>query len=218
MSSEADNIRHTVDATVEREVAFRPWWAGLAIRYENLLGVVPSHRDTKKGRNNARQVKIVLLAAGVGTIAFVGGWWITLGCLLAALALLLPISKDKRRSLIASSRSARKNQTRLETLPAQIVWDGRRVVLKIDDKNERRVLTHTNKHKVHRRDLRGTLVIGLVPPSNKKSDCIWVVADGREANDEAALSREDVDLLAKADADELDELLHAIHAIEGTGR
>jgi hypothetical protein len=212
--SASNDSMYTIAVTVTREVPHRPWWAGLATRYEKLLGVLPSHRDTKKGRANAKQVKVVLLAAGVGIIALLGGYWIVLGCMIAASALILPVSQNARRAWVARSRSARKNLTREAKQPGELRFDGRRVVLHVDGDNLRRVLTHKGKHTISRRSLKGHEIVGILPPSAKKSESIWVMARGRSANASLdRLDRAEVDLLVDADADALDDLI--AHIEEG---
>lgn len=199
-----------VDVSLTREVAYTPWWDGLARRWEGFVRALPAHRDTKKGEKNARQAKIAIFAAGVGLAALLDGEWILLGVLLASLSLFIPMSQDRRRTLIARSKSSRRNQKRLETQSGQLVWDGRRVILEVDGKRVRRVLTNKGSHIVESRNLKGHLAIGIKPASAKKSESIWIETSAGPRG--ASIERNEIDLLVRAELDDLQPILARIEA------
>lgn len=210
MAGKEDSVdeRIVVDVTLLREVPFTPWWAGLARRWEGFLRAIPAHRDTKKGEKNGKQARIAIFAAGVGLAALLDGGWILLGVVVASLSLFMPMSQGRRRSLIARSKSQRKNQKRLETEPARLVWDGRRVILEADGEKVRRVLTNKGKHEVESRDLKGRLAIGIKPRSSKKSEAIWIETDAEPRGPE--IERDEIDLLARASLDDIQPILAEI--------
>ncbi len=200
----------TVSVTLVRDVAYRPWWAGIAVRYERILGLLPTHKNTKKGRANAKQVKAGLLILGVIVAGFVGGWWIVPGCLVALSALILPVPADTRRSWIASSRTRRKNLTRSEESSAELVFDGRRLLIRNEDKNLRRVLTNKRKHIIEERSLDGSRIVGVLPTSRKKSESIWLKSSAEASGDE--MERGEIDILVRLNDDDLNTILAAIKA------
>lgn len=102
------------DVTVARRVKFVPRSAPFYRRLESFVGALPSHRDTRSGRRNATQIRVVLLATGILTVVFWQSPWAPLALLLCLIALVLPMPISRRRALVASLRARRAKQTRIE--------------------------------------------------------------------------------------------------------
>lgn len=197
-------VQLIVDAELERNEAFQPWWSAMARPLEELLGFVPSVRDTRSGRSAARQTRIALVVIGVLVMALgQRPLWIVVGLTLMLLALVVPLDELKKRGWLGHVRGLRASQTRRVRSAASLVFDGRRIELREGTTMVRRVLVNRGTHEVELRR-RGALVcLGILAPSRRKREAIWICASN---------ARIDADTLAELDASEVDLPVHVASA------
>lgn len=100
-----------MDVTVCRRVTVAPWWAPVSRWAEALVAAVPQHRDTRSGRRNAQQLRVVLLATGIAVTVLWDSPVAPLALLLCFAALVVPLSESRKRQLLASLRAGRRRET-----------------------------------------------------------------------------------------------------------
>ncbi len=164
----------SIDVRVCRRRPAPPWWGPIAAPVLGVVRAIPTHRDTRTGRRNATQVRIILIALGVVTIVLWKSNWSLLGFIPAAGALLVPLSERTQRSWIASLRDA-KRRTRVDTNEGSILRDGD--LLRVTERGEplrefesRKARLRTNQH-------------GAALGTKKKADEIQVVQRGQTPPD-----------------------------------
>lgn len=197
-------------AQLMRSESYRPWWAPLWGPVDWILSFLPSHRDTRKGRSGARQVKIVLLIVGVAFIAFgeaIG--WVAVGLLTMLSALILPLSELRKRVWTAKVRALLGEKKRPVHTPGKIVHDGRRVELHEGDAMLRRVLVD-KVYSFEERVYQGQPCLGLMGHGKRKKDTIWICARGVTASEGKTLGLNEVDVLSFVDEDSFDKLLKTL--------
>jgi hypothetical protein len=197
-------------AELERSEPYTPWWAPVWAPVEWLLSFAPSHRDTRKGRTFARQVKIVLLIGGVLIIAFGGSLgWVVVGLAIMLSSLLLPVPELRKRTLMSRLRALAGERSRRVRVPGKIVHDGRRVELHEGDAMLRRVLV-TKEYTLDERLYQGRPCLGLMGPGRRKKDAIWICARSRTVEDADALTSREADILAVVDDESFKKLRDAL--------
>lgn len=167
-----------IAADLDRPQRYTPWWSGLLGPIQAIVGLMPAHKNTRSGRQTGRRIKFVL--GGVGSVMIIFGQDPTLmvvGFLILAGAPWLPLPQVKKRAIQNRLQSLREPRTRPNSEPAQLRWEGRRLVLARDGQTMRRVLTRRGEHIVRAGDLDGTRYLMVAPPSEKKSETIWVATD-----------------------------------------
>jgi len=135
MSDEATELA----VTVARREAHRPWWSPLGKRIERFVGGLPSHRDTRSGRQNAQQIRFVLLVTGILVVGLWESPWAPFALLLSLSALFLPISESKRRQIVASWRVSRTTRTRVVTSKGVLEITAKHATLTVGDERVRRL-------------------------------------------------------------------------------
>ena len=165
-------------AALQHREAYTPWWSGLLGPIQAIVGLMPAHKNTRSGRQSGRRIKFVL--GGVGSVMIIFGQdpvLMAAGFLILGGAPWLPLPQVKKRALQNRLQSLRAPRSRPATEPAELRWEGRRLVLARDGETMRRVLTGRGEHIVRAGDLDGTRYLMVAPPSEKKSETIWVATD-----------------------------------------
>jgi hypothetical protein len=207
-----------LDGRLLRARPHRPWWwAGPRL----LLPVarrVPTYRDTRSGRRGARQTRIALAVCGA-IIALVGETLATIlvGILLVLVGLVVPVSTLRQRAWVARLRALGSDMERLELIPVDVVFDGRRVAVLDGGRVWRRVLTRQGDVAVQLRRDDGRVYLGVLPSSRRKSESLWFSAelsDPTMAHDRApsAPSLPDFAELAELEPERVDSPVALQHA------
>ncbi|QDG52694.1 hypothetical protein FIV42_18705 [Persicimonas caeni] len=199
----------TIPATLIRREKYAPAWGVLLKPIEALISFFPSHRATKKGRQNAKQIRVLILGIGLAIMIFGGELGlILLGAAIMASALFLPMSEITKRSLLGRLKRARTQQVRDAKTQGELVHDGKRFILREDGKKLRRVLVDRGEHSLELRRRGESPCIGVRPPSGRKAESIWVCSPGHGSTPEEAqeISGEDVDIWAHVTPNDWDEI------------
>ena len=189
----------TIPATLIRREKHAPAWGVLLKPIEGLIRFFPTHRATKKGRQSAKQIRIVVMGIGLAVMIFGGTLaLIIIGALVMASALFLPMSELTKTSWLGNLRRMRTEQERDAKTKGAIVYDGKRLILRENDKKLRRVLVDRGEHSVSLCRLGDTPCLGIKPPSARKAESIWICSpDNGPAPDQAVeITQEDVDIWA----------------------
>lgn len=158
----------------------RKFWKTL----DYLWGYMPAYRDSRSGRQRARQAKLVLVVLGVLTMIFGGSVGpIVLGAFLAIFALVAPVRELKKRSVHNKLRGLAADRKRSVCRPGKIVFDGRRLELHDQEAMLRRVLVDKPGRELVFRVHGELMCAGLRPRAAKKRESIWVCAPGLHAED-----------------------------------
>lgn len=199
----------TIPATLVRREKYAPAWGVLLKPIEALISFFPSHRATKTGRQNAKQIRVLILGIGLAIMIFGGELGlILLGAAIMASALFLPMSEITKRSLLGRLKRARTQQERDAKTQGELVHDGKRFILREDGKKLRRVLVDRGEHSLELRRRGETPCFGVRPPSGRKAESIWVCSPGYGSTPEEAqeISGEDVDIWAHVTPNDWDEI------------
>lgn len=167
-----------LDGRLQRARPHRPWWW---VGPRLLLSVarrVPTYRDTRSGRRGARQTRIALTVCGA-IIALVGETLATIlvGTAIVLVGLVVPVSKLRRRAWVARLKALGSDMERLEPIPVDVVFDGRRVAVVEGGRVWRRVLTRQGEVAVQLRRDDGRIYLGVLPASRRKSESLWFSAE-----------------------------------------
>lgn len=197
-------------AELMRSESYRPWWAPLWGPVDWILSFLPSHRDTRKGRSGARQVKILILIAGVAFIAFGEAIaWVVIGLLTMFSALVLPLPEIRKRIWTAKLKTLLGERKRPVHSRGKIVHDGRRIELHEGEGMLRRVLVD-KVYSLEERVYQGQPCLGLMGHGKRKKDTIWICARGAKAIDGKTLGLHEVDVLSFVDEASFDKLLKTL--------
>jgi hypothetical protein len=155
----------------------------------DLLQWVPSFRDTRRGRANARAMQVMALVAGLVLFVIVNNELRLLGVLVAALALVVPMPELKKRTLINNLRRKLEVDV-VQSTPVEVVWDGKRLDVGREPRL-RRVLTKPGGF-----DVTDGPIVLIKARSDKKSETIKFGAEPQV--DVFAANPEDVTRLVAA--------------------
>ncbi|MGM0557169.1 MAG: hypothetical protein ACQEVA_12375 [Myxococcota bacterium] len=202
----------TAPARVLKRVRRKSWWAPLLAPFQTLVALAPSHKSTKKGRRNAAQLRIVLVAVGVLGLAFGGETlYIILGGLIMALGLVIPMSEVRKRTLMGKFKRLRGESPRDTKISGEVEFDGKRLILRAEDEKLRRILVDRAEHSVRETSFDGHACLEIRPKSGGKSRRIWICnRDSSPATQGDTLGRGDVDapaFVSSADYRRLSEAL-----------
>jgi hypothetical protein len=199
----------TIPATLIRREKYAPAWGVLLKPLESILAFLPSHRATKKGRTNAKQIRIGVMIVGLAVMIYGGTLpLIFTGAAIMVSALFLPMSEVTKGAWRGKLRRMRTRQERDAESAGTIVYDGKRLILFEGDRREgdkklRRVLIDRGAHNVdlRRRALQKGQVaacLGVSPSSGKKAESIWVCTpeDSVTVQPTEEITGEDVDIWA----------------------
>ncbi|GEM_PF-6624170 len=81
-------------------------WAFILPFFLTILSFIPIHRDSKRGRSRALQIRGAFLVVGIICIAFGKSFFIPIGILLCILALIIPLGESTKRGLVASLKTS----------------------------------------------------------------------------------------------------------------
>ncbi len=180
-----DDDPFVIPARLPYETTYQPFWSPLIGPIRTLLSMLPSHEDSRTGRQWAKRIQIGLGAVALGIVIFADGAMLrAVGALLVIGALSLPISKARKRSYTGRLRSLQEGRTKTITRPGRIVYDGYRILLEKEGSKLRRVLTDRDEHtlRLHRDDEH--LYLKVEPSSSgRDSDAIWVGTADLESSD-----------------------------------
>ncbi len=172
----------SVEVVVTRRVSEAAWWAGLSKALERVVGNLPTYRDTVRGRRNANQVRLVILATGVLVVVLWRSPWAPTALILCASALFLPISESRRRHLCATLRT-RRMITRLVSAPGKLEVDDTHVTLTCEGETLRRFrrkvtkLRQTKDAMELRAGKKKVERLVVVEGSAEPSEDLWLVGD-----------------------------------------
>jgi hypothetical protein len=191
-------------ARVLKRVRRKAWWSVLVAPLQTLVGLAPSHKNTKKGRRSAAQIRIVLIAIGILGLAFGGETlYIILGGLIMALGLVIPMSDVRKRTLMGNFKRLRGESPRDVMVDGEVAFDGKRLILRADGEKLRRILVDRDEHRIRNKQFDGHACLEIRPGSGGKKRRIWIC--GQDTSTPASgdtLSRGDVDAPAfVSDAD-----------------
>ncbi len=109
------------------------------------LSILPTHEDNEEAEASAKTVKTVVLV--IGLLIVLAGYRHTFvilpGVLVMLLALVVPISKSQKKHLLKQFQRKRFTSV-IEEQPAELIHDGRRLILEVNSERICRVLTNRN--------------------------------------------------------------------------
>lgn len=187
----------------------RSFWAFL----ESLLGFLPSHRDSRKGRRQAQQVRAVLVVLGILLMALGGAeaaGWIVVGVALAGSAFVIPIPELKKRSWRTALQRRQQSGSKEIWVPARVSYDGRRLEVHQENQKVRQLLVDRKSHEITYGAFRNGLMVALGPKGSakKKTVALWVPGGSTEGAVQFGI--DDVDQPLRIEQRGLDQLLEAI--------
>ena len=200
---------------IQREARQMPLWAPLVRRAEGAVGLIPAYRDTKKGRSNARQLRLGLLGLGLLVLVFGGDWWIVVGALLMIAGLVVPAPELRKRTWVTRLRSARKPRRSWQGAPVVVELDDRRLSVLEDGKRLRRVLVDRGEHGLRTASLTidgaAFTALGVTPASGRKAETIWLytdatATDGAPGAADDTVDRGSIDLLVRLEPRDFERL------------
>ena len=206
-TTETDGDSWTIQARVMLRESYRPWWGCLLAPVIGAIKWIPSYKDTKKGRNNALQIRGGILAVGIAGLVFGKELvWILAGAAVMLLAFVAPMSEVKKRTRLGRLGRLRGTSKRDRPTPGRLTYDGRRIALEIDGERVRRVLIDRDEHRIDISRFDDAPCLAVGPSGGKKSETIWICArSGDSLPDIAAaesVARSDMDAPALVAADD----------------
>lgn len=156
---------------VHQRVRKAAWWAPIPRKLIGVVRAIPAHRDTRTGRRNARQVRIVLLVIGLVIIIFWQSDWAILGVIPALSGLVVPLSERRRRDLTAKLRTASAPRSTVRTVDGTLRVEDDAILLMTGDDVLRRL--DRGKAKIVAHDDALELREG-----SKKDRCVHLVTPG----------------------------------------
>lgn len=180
-----------LDVVIARRVAYSPWWGPIVRRLEKVVAMIPTHRDTRSGRRNAMQIRVALLGVGILTVALWESPWAPLALLACATALFVPLSRSKRRQILASLRSRRTKSTRVKRTSGTLEISDKHVTASVADERVRRL--RVNQLVIDDEGDRLTLKVG-----EKKANRLIVCAGEGSPDIDAWVEDADVEALREA--------------------
>ncbi|RAL22386.1 hypothetical protein DL240_11085 [Lujinxingia litoralis] len=208
-----------IRAELERPEIYSPRTRKLWRALDYLWGYLPAYRNTRSGRQRARQGKVMLVVVGVGTMIFGGSAaLIALGALVAFVALVAPVRELKKRSVHNRLRTLAADRKRPVRRPGKVVFDGRRLELHDEQTMLRRVLVDRPGRELVFRVRDDKMCAGLRPRSGNKRQAIWICAPELTLDDVpvayagglARLSDQEVDAPAFIDPDDWRRLIELL--------
>jgi len=164
-----------VEGTVAETERYQPEWTILLRPAQTFVGLLPSHKNTRKGRRAGRQIKLVVaVLAFIAVISAQSTPVMILGIIALGIAPLVPISQARKRSWINRLKTLRDGRTRTVDVPAEIAHDGRRVSILRDGDRLRRVLVDREEHEVSAGTADDRLYLRIAPDDGNKDETIWV--------------------------------------------
>lgn len=202
----------TAPARVLRRERRKSWWAPLMAPVETVVAVAPSHKNTKKGRKSAAQIRIALIAVGVLGLAFGGETlFIVIGGLIMALGLVIPVSDVRKRTLMGNIKRMRGESPRDVKVDGEVEFDGKRLTLHADGDKLRRILVDRGEHRVRDRQINDRACVEVRPANGGKAKTIWICCDSATISPTGGeLTRSDVDSPAFVDAEHFQQLREAL--------
>ncbi len=206
------------DADIRGTQQKRPWNAVLWKAVGEFVAFLPSYRDTREGRKKAKQMRVIFVVLGIGLMA-VGGtatewgaFWILFGIFLACLAFVAPVEDLKKRTWRGNIKKKQKPRRVSVRQKGRVVYDGRRVEMRQDGEKVRRVRVDRGKHELEARQNGEAACLGVLPPSGKRADGIWVCATGvSEAIDwDGSIKDDEMDRPATIEAADWERLWEAL--------
>lgn len=199
-------------ARVLRRVRRKSWWAPLLAPVETVVALAPSHKNTKKGRRSAAQIRIALIAIGILGLAFGGETlFIVIGGLIMALGLVIPMSDVRKRTLMGNIKRMRGESPRDVRVDGEVVFDGKRLTLRAEGEKLRRILVDREEHRVRDKQLGESACLEVRPSKGGKAKTIWICCEhGATSPTGPELARGDVDSPAFVDAERFQQLREAL--------
>lgn len=180
---DADNPL-VLSAQLEEREKYTPRWTPLLSPLQTFIGLLPSHKNTRKGRRTAKQLKLLVAVVAFGLLVFAeSAWAIVVGVVFLGLAPLLPLPQVQKRAWLNRLKKLREPRERSVAAPAKVRFDGRRVVLERDGDNLRRVLVDRDEHEIAAGSANGRLYLKVAPTSGKRSETIWIGTDELDTDD-----------------------------------
>lgn len=173
-----------LEGHLEETERYQPRWTVLLRPVQTFVGLLPSHKNTRKGRRTAKQVKLVVaVLAFVAVIAAQSTIVMILGLIGLGVSPVVPISQVRKRSWINRLKSIREGRDRTVERSAQVTCDDHRVSLVRDDDRLRRVLVDRDDHEISVGTAADRLFLKIAPTGGNKSETIWIGTDDLEIDD-----------------------------------
>jgi len=176
--SGGSNKMLVLEGQLEETERYQPKWTVLLRPVQTFVGLLPSHKNTRKGRRTAKQIRIaVIMLAFIAVVAAQSNVVMILGLIGLALAPLVPISQVRKRSWINRLKSLREGRDRTVHQSAKVTCDDHRVSLVRGNDRLRRVLVDRDDHEVTTGTVGDRLFLKVAPTDGNKSETIWIGTD-----------------------------------------
>lgn len=172
------------EVTVARRERHSPWWAPLGKRLEGAIAALPAHRDTRSGRSTGNQVRFTLLGVSILIVVLWNSPWAPLALIGCVAALFVPMSRSRRRQIVASLRAKRTKGTRITRTSGLLEVEPRHITLKVGGERLRRL---QRKALQTREDDEGL----ELSTSKKKSERLLITTTGREPSTDLWIESDD---------------------------
>lgn len=104
------DIKNEFSGDLTQTLSSKKSWAFILPFFVRLLSFIPIHRDSKRGRSRALQVRVSLLVVGIIFIAFGKALpFIAIGSFCCFLILFIPLSESRKRSWVATLKTSGMN-------------------------------------------------------------------------------------------------------------
>jgi hypothetical protein len=156
---------------LDKPAPSRPWVPPL----RGLVRALPSHAETRRGRETAVFIRLII---GVAAVMMVTKgrehWaWGLAGVATALSSLLVPLGETRRRRWLRRLDALLESTSVLEPRPAQVDFDGRKVSIRVEGRVWRSLRPFDPPCSTHLLKVDDTLWLGLLPPEGRKRDSLW---------------------------------------------
>ena len=161
----------TVVREVERPAPSRPWVPALRA----LVNGLPSHAETRRGRETAVFIRLII---GVAAVMMVTkgkshwGWGLA-GVLTAMSSIVIPLGETRQRRWIRRLEALLLPTTAMEPRPAELTYDGRKASMRVDGRVWRSLRPFDPPGTTRILQIDDVLWLGVIPPEGRKRDPLW---------------------------------------------
>jgi hypothetical protein len=174
-------VSGTVLRPIEHPARPRIWLRPL----RTLIELLPFYQETRRGREFAVFVRLILGIAAVMMVTKGRAQWVwgAAGVLTALSSLLVPLGEVRRRRWLRNLDAMAAPTTSMEPRPATLDFDGRKASIRVDGLVWRSLRPFDPTGSVRVLGVGERLWLGLVPPAGRKRDQLWFSASAHQLAD-----------------------------------
>ncbi|MFB6263669.1 MAG: hypothetical protein ABEL76_08620 [Bradymonadaceae bacterium] len=190
---------------------YTPWWGPALAPFQSLVGMLPTHKDSRAGRRAARRVRIGLAVVGLILMLFGGTrspLLAPIGVLLLGIAPFVPVTEMKKRTMANRLARWRRSAVRVRSDPLRLTLDDSRLTVESDSADEDTAESHGFEAPVAERDREKG--VSRLEISERSGDAPTLVLLDDESAARDRLDDGQVESIVVADDTDLDRLHSAL--------